>query len=152
MFAHIWRMRARKKRVEEYEKFARQVTLPTLKRLEGCEGAHFLKTFQARKPEYLWVVFWKDQKALEKARTSPLWREQIKRFEAGKFYKSMPLELVCEELETFAAAAPKPRPVPKPPLARKAPKSVKRQPNGAPVEKPAAVELAPEASAEPTVA
>lgn len=150
MFAHIWRMRARKKRVEEYEKFARQVTLPTLKRLEGCEGAHFLKTFQARKPEYLWVVFWKDEKALEKARASSLWREQIKHFEAGKFYKSIPLELVCEELETFAAAAPKPRPAAKPPAARKAPKTVKPQSNGAPAEKPNAADSADEASAEST--
>ena len=96
MFVHIWRMRARKKRVEDYEKFGRQVTLPSLKKIDGCLGAHFIKLFQARKPEYLWLVFWRDHKALEQARTNPLWREQIKRFEAGNFYKSIPLELVCE--------------------------------------------------------
>ena len=100
MFVHIWRMRARKKRVEEYEKFGRQVTLPSLQKIEGCLGAHFVRIFQARKPEYLWLVFWRDHEALEQARTNPLWRDQIKRFEAGQFYKSVPLELVCEVLES----------------------------------------------------
>jgi hypothetical protein len=108
MFVHIWRMRARKKRVEEYEKFGRQVTVPSLKKIDGCLGAHFVRAFEARKPEYLWLVFWRDHKALEQARTNPLWREQIKRFEAGKFYKSIPLELVCEGLESFEASPIKP--------------------------------------------
>ena len=103
MFVHIWRMRARKKRTEEYEKFGRQVTLPSLRKIDGCLGAHFIRMYQARKPEYLWLVFWRDHKALEQARTNPLWREQIKRFEAGKFYKSIPLELVCETVESFSA-------------------------------------------------
>jgi len=107
MFVHIWRMRARKKRVGEYEKFGRQVTLPSLKKIDGCLGAHFIRIFEARKPEYLWLVFWRDHKALEQARTNPLWREQIKRFEAGKFYKSIPLELVCEALESFTATPAK---------------------------------------------
>jgi len=109
MFVHLWRMRARKKRIEEYEKFGRQVTLPSLKKIDGCLGAHFIRVFEARKPEYLWMVFWRDHKALEQARTNPLWREQIKRFEAGKFYKTIPLELVCEELESFSAAPARPK-------------------------------------------
>jgi hypothetical protein len=54
--------------------------------------------FEARKPEYLWLVFWRDHAALEAARTNPAWREQIRKFEAGKFYKTIPLELVCESL------------------------------------------------------
>jgi len=101
MFAHIWRMRARKKRTKEYESFGRQVTLAALQKIPGCQQAYFIKVFEARKPEYLWVVFWKDQKALEAARTNPVWREQIKKFEAGKFYKTIPLELVCECLGSF---------------------------------------------------
>lgn len=109
MFVHIWRMRARKKRVEEYEKFGRQVTLPSLKKIDGCLGAHFIRLFQSRKPEYLWLVFWRDHKALEKARTNPLWREQIKRFETGKYYKSIPLELVCESVESFTSTLAKPK-------------------------------------------
>lgn len=108
MFVHIWRMRARKKRAEEYEKFGRQVTLPSLRKIDGCLGAHFIRVFQSRKPEYLWLVFWRDQKALEMARTNPLWREQIKRFEAGNFYKSIPLELVCEVMESFSTTVAKP--------------------------------------------
>jgi quinol monooxygenase YgiN len=109
MFVHIWRMRARKKRAEEYEKFGREVTLPSLKKIEGCLAAHFIKVFQSRKPEYLWLVFWKDHKSLEQARTNPLWRDQIKRFEAGKFYKSIPLELVCEGLESSSVTPEKPK-------------------------------------------
>ncbi|MGE5325667.1 MAG: hypothetical protein ACM3NO_01400 [Deltaproteobacteria bacterium] len=104
MFVHIWRMKGRKKRAEEYEKFGRQVTLPALKRIDGCEDAHFIKVFEARKPEYLWLVFWRDNDALEAARTNPTWREQIKKFEAGKFYKTIPLELVCESLASFKDA------------------------------------------------
>ena len=119
MFVHIWRMRARKKRVEEYEKFGRQVTLPSLKKIDGCVGAHFIKIFEARKPEYLWLVFWRDRKALEQARTNPLWRDQIKRFEAGNFYKSIPLEFVCETLESFTATLEKPKGAAKPAKARK---------------------------------
>lgn len=109
MFVHIWRMRARKKRVEDYEKFGRQVTLSSLKKIDGCVGAHFIKLFEARRPEYLWLVFWKDRKALEQARANPLWREQIKKFEAGKFYKSIPLEYVCESLESFTVDLAKPK-------------------------------------------
>jgi len=103
MHIHIWRMRARKKRADEYEKFGRQVTLPALKKIDGCLDAHFIKVFEARKPEYLWLVFWRDQAALEAARTNPVWRDQIKKFEAGKFYKTIPLELVCESLASSTA-------------------------------------------------
>src|SRR5208283_3815584 len=120
MFVHIWRMRARKKRVDDYERFGRQVTLPSLKKIDGCLGAHFIKLFQSRKPEYLWLVFWRDHKSLEQARTNPLWREQIKRFEAGKFYKSIPLELVCETVESFSATLVKPKRASKPAKAKKA--------------------------------
>jgi len=116
MFVHIWRMRARKKRAEEYEKFGRQVTLPALKKIDGCLDAHFIKVYEARKPEYIWLVFWKDYAALEAARTHPAWREQIKKFEAGKFYKTIPLELVCETLGTFA-----------PPVAEKVKKAEKAE-------------------------
>jgi hypothetical protein len=113
-------MRARKKRVADYEKFGRQVTLPSLKKIDGCVGAHFIKIFQGRKPEYLWLVFWRDYKALEQARTHPLWREQIKRFEAGKYYKSIPLELVCEALESFSLTTAKSKRAAKPAAAGKA--------------------------------
>ncbi len=102
MFVHIWRMRGRKKRTEEYEKFGRQITLPTLKKIDGCVDAQFIRVFEARKPEYLWLVFWRDKEALEAARTNTAWRDQIKKFEAGKFYKTIPLELVCESLASFA--------------------------------------------------
>ena len=104
MFVHIWRMRARKKRTKDYESFGRLVTLAALKRIDGCQEAYFIKIFEARKPEYLWVVFWRDQKALEAARANPVWREQKRKFEAGKFYKTIPLELVCECLASFGGA------------------------------------------------
>lgn len=113
MFVHIWKMRAKKKRVEEYEKFGRQVTLPSLQKIDGCLGAHFVRTFQSRKPEYLWLVFWRDHDALEQARTNALWRDQIKRFEAGNFYKSVPLEYVCEGIESFTTGTEKPASVSK---------------------------------------
>jgi len=101
MYVHIWRMKGKKKKAEDYEKFGRQVTLPALKKLDGCVHAHFIRVFEARKPEYLWLVFWRDKEALEAARTNPTWRDQIKKFEAGKFYKTIPLELVCESLGWF---------------------------------------------------
>jgi len=132
-------MRARKKRVEEYEKFGRQVTLPSLKKIDGCMGAHFIKLFEARKPEYLWLVFWRDHKALEQARTNPLWRDQIKRFEAGKFYKSIPIELVCEIVESFSATLAKPKRAAKPAKKEKA----------APPEESQPEESAPEESSPP---
>jgi heme-degrading monooxygenase HmoA len=84
-------MRARKKKAKDYEGFGRQTTLPALKKIDGCQGAYFIKVFEAHKPEYLWVVFWRDQKAFEAARTNPVWREQRRKFEAGKFYKTIPL-------------------------------------------------------------
>src|SRR5581483_9059272 len=96
-------MRARKKRVQDYEKFGLQVTLPSLRRLEGCLDAFFLKVSESRKPQYLWVVFWKDQEALEAAHSHPVWREQIRKFESGKFYKTPPLELICEALGSLSA-------------------------------------------------
>ncbi len=105
MFVHIWKMRARKKRVEDYERFGRQVTLPSLKKLEGCLDAYFVKVFEARKPEYLWLVFWRDREALEAARGNPAWREQIKKFEEGRYSKTVPLEWVSEGLASFATPA-----------------------------------------------
>jgi hypothetical protein len=109
-------MRARKKRIRDYENFGRQVTLAALQKIDGCQEAYFIKVFGARKPEYLWVVFWRDQKALEAARTNPVWREQIRKFEAGKFYKTIPLELVCECLGSFGGGrARKPKRNARPP-------------------------------------
>ena len=128
MFAHIWRMRAKKKKAEDYEKFGRQVTLPALKKIDGCTDAYFMRVFEARKPEYLWVVLWRDNDALEAARDNPAWKEQVKKFEAGNFYKTIPLELVCESLGSFPAAGPG--------KSRKAPRNAKK-------EKPAKVEETP---------
>ena len=105
MYVHIWRMKGRKKKSEAYEKFGLQVTMPALKKIPGCVDAYFIKVFEARKPEYLWLVYWRDKDALEAARTNPSWRDQIKKFEAGKFYKTIPLELVCESLGSFGGAA-----------------------------------------------
>jgi hypothetical protein len=130
-------MRAKKKRVEEYEKFGRQVTLPSLKKIDGCLGAHFIRIFEARKPEYMWLVFWRDHKALEQARTNPLWRDQIKRFEAGKYYKSIPIELVCEAVESFSATLAKPKRTAKPAKAGKvAPPEESQAEESAPAEPP----------------
>jgi len=120
MFVHIWRMRGRKKKSEAYEKFGLQVTMPALKKIPGCVDAYFIKVFEARKPEYLWLVYWRDKDALEAARTNPSWRDQIKKFETGKFYKTIPLELVCESLGSFGGAA-----AGKPKKAKKSKKSEK---------------------------
>ena len=150
MFVHIWRMRARKKSVEDYEKFGRQVTLPSLKKIDGCVGAHFIKIFQARKPEYLWLVFWRDHKALDQARTNPIWRDQIKKFEAGKFYKSIPLEFICETLESFTVDLGEPKPAAKPRKAAKPARAKKSQPEESQEEQTAQAEESPEAAPEPT--
>jgi heme-degrading monooxygenase HmoA len=124
MFVHIWRMKGRKKKSEAYEKFGSQVTMPALKKIPGCVDAYFVKVFEARKPEYLWLVFWRDKDALEAARTNPSWRDQIKKFEAGKFYKTIPLELVCESLGSFGgAAATKPKKAKKAKKAGKSPEA-----------------------------
>jgi hypothetical protein len=154
VFIHIWRMRARKKSVENYEKFGRQVTLPLLKKIDGCVGAHFIKIFQARKPEYLWLVFWRDHKALDQARTNPLWREQIKKFEAGKFYKSIPLEFLCETLESFTVDLGKPKPAVKSRKAAKpvrGKKSKREESEELQAEEAAKREESPEAASGPTV-
>jgi hypothetical protein len=143
-------MRARKKSVEDYEKFGRQVTLPSLKKIDGCVGAHFIKIFQARKPEYLWLVFWRDHKALDQARTNPIWRDQIKKFEAGKFYKSIPLEFICETLESFTVDLGEPKPAAKPRKAAKPARAKKSQPEESQEEQTAQAEESPEAAPEPT--
>lgn len=108
MVAHIWRMRAKKKKTASYEKFGLQVTLAALRKIKGCAEAHFMRV-ESRKPEYLWVVLWEDQDALESARNDPAWKEQIKKFEAGGFYKTIPLELVCRSLGSFSAGGGKAR-------------------------------------------
>jgi quinol monooxygenase YgiN len=156
MFVHIWRMRARKKRVEDYEKFGRQVTLPSLRKIDGCLGAHFVKLDPARKPEYLWLVFWTDHQALDQARAHPLWREQIKRFEAGNYYKSIPQEFVCETVESFTADMATPKRITnpaKPAKTVKTPKGAqpkKSRPKKSKSEEPAPAGASPEADSEPT--
>jgi quinol monooxygenase YgiN len=109
-------MRAKKKKSADYEKFGLQVTLAALRKIKGCVEAHFMRV-ESRKPEYLWVVLWENPDALEAARNNPAWKEQIKKFEAGQFYKTIPLELVCQTLGNFSNRAARPRP------ARKAVKS-----------------------------
>ena len=125
MFVHIWKMQARKKKTKTYEAFGRQVTLPALKKIPGCLDAHFIRLYGARKPEYFWFVFWKDKEALDAARTNAAWREQIKKFEAGGFYKSIPMEWVCELLASAGD-----RPGLKTPKAKKGSKS-RKVPKGA---------------------
>lgn len=71
--------------------------------------------------------------------------DQIKRFEAGQFYKSVPLELVCEVLDSYTVALPKPGGAAKPAKAAKT-ASPKQSPANA--SKPA--EAAPSAEPEPT--
>ena len=105
-------MRARKKKSANYEKFGLQVTLAALRKIKGCVEAHFMRV-ESRKPEYLWVVLWEDQDALEAARDNTAWKEQIKKFESGGFYKTIPLELVCQSLGSFSTRAAKPRPAKK---------------------------------------
>jgi len=142
MFAHVWRMRAKKKKAEDYEKFGRQVTLPALKKIDGCVDAYFMRVFEARKPEYLWVVLWRDADSLEAARDNPAWKEQIKKFEAGNFYKTIPLELVCESLGSFPATGAA--------KSRKAAKTRKNQKKEAPAET-GETQAAPQAMPGPTV-
>jgi quinol monooxygenase YgiN len=101
-------MRAKKKKTEAYERFGLTVTLAALRKIKGCLEAHFMRV-ASRKPEYLWVVLWEDQDALEAARNNPAWREQIKKFEAGQFYKTIPLELVCQSLGSFSNRGARPR-------------------------------------------
>ena len=101
MIVHISKMRARKKKAKDYETFGRQATLPALRKIDGCQEAYFFKVIEARKPEYLLVAFWRDHKALEAARTNPVYREHKRKFEAGKFCKTIPLELTCECLDSF---------------------------------------------------
>ncbi len=64
-------MRARKKKAEDYERSGRQVTLPTMRKIDDCTAALLVRVFEARKPEYLWLVFWRDLEALEAARSNP---------------------------------------------------------------------------------
>jgi len=143
MFVHIWKMRARKKKTKAYEEFGRQVTLPALKRIPGFLDAHFIRLYGARKPEYFWFVFWKDKESLEAARTNAAWREQIKKFEAGGFYKSIPMEWVCELLASAGD-----RPGLRAPRAKRSPRSSKvPKDTGDEVEKAEA----PEASEKPAV-
>ncbi len=132
MVAHVWRMRAKKKKTEAYEKFGLTVTLAALRKIKGCVAAHFMRV-ESRKPEYLWVVLWENADALEAARDNPAWKEQIKKFEAGGYYKTIPLELVCQSLGEFSSRAPKPR-------------GVKRAGKPAEPEAEAASEAAPEAA------
>ena len=76
-----------------------------MRKIDGCLDAFFLKVIESQKPQYLWVVLWKSQVAFDAARSSPAWREQIKKFEEGKFYKTLPLQLVCETLGSFSPQA-----------------------------------------------
>ena len=149
MFVHIWKMRARKKKTKAYEEFGRQVTLPALRKIPGCLDAHFIRLYGARKPEYFWFVFWKDKDALEAARTNAAWREQIKKFEAGGFYKSIPMEWVCELLAS-AGERPALR-APKAKRSRKSPNVPKDAGDeGAPAEAPEASETHAAGSTGPT--
>ena len=74
MVARIWRTRVKPERFEEYERFARERSLPMFREQGGFIGVLFMHEKAGRAAV---LTFWADEKAVEELEASPLYRKTV---------------------------------------------------------------------------
>ena len=74
MVARIWRTGVKPELFEEYERFARERSLPMFREQRGFIGVLFMREGEDRAAV---LTLWEDEKALEELETSPLYRQTV---------------------------------------------------------------------------
>jgi heme-degrading monooxygenase HmoA len=74
MVARFWRTGVNPERFEEYERFARERSLPMFREQRGFIGVLFMRERADRAAVF---TLWKDEKAVEELEASPLYRQTV---------------------------------------------------------------------------
>ncbi len=74
MVARIWRTGVKPNRFEEYERFARERSLPMFREQRGFVGVLFMREKADRAAV---LTLWEDEKAVEELEASPLYRQTV---------------------------------------------------------------------------
>jgi heme-degrading monooxygenase HmoA len=74
MVARIWRTGVNPERFEEYERFARERSLPMFREQRGFIGVLFMREEADRAAV---LTLWGDEKAVEELEASPLYRQTV---------------------------------------------------------------------------
>jgi heme-degrading monooxygenase HmoA len=74
MVARIWRTGVKPDRFEEYERFARERSLPMFREQHGFVGVLFMREKADRAAV---LTLWEDAKAVEELEASPLYRQTV---------------------------------------------------------------------------
>ena len=77
MLARLWTTGLRPDRLDAYESFARDVSLPMFRQQDGFMGCAMLRSGH----EGLVLTFWRDQSAIDALETSPSYRDTVKRIQ-----------------------------------------------------------------------
>jgi heme-degrading monooxygenase HmoA len=74
MVARIWRTGVKPERFEEYERFARERSLPMFREQRGFIGVLFMREKADRAAV---LTLWEDEMAVEELEASPLYRQTV---------------------------------------------------------------------------
>jgi heme-degrading monooxygenase HmoA len=74
MVARIWRTGVKPERLEEYERFARERSLPMFHEQRRFIGVLFMREEEDRAAM---LTLWEDEKAVEELEASPLYRQTV---------------------------------------------------------------------------
>ena len=74
MVARIWRTGVKPERFEEYERFARERSLPMFREQRGFIGVLFMREKADRAAV---LTLWEDEKEVEDLEVSPLYRQTV---------------------------------------------------------------------------
>ncbi|MDQ5809274.1 MAG: antibiotic biosynthesis monooxygenase [Actinomycetota bacterium] len=74
MMARIWRTGVKPERFDEYERFARERSLPMFREQRGFIGVLFMRE---RADRAAVLTLWEDEKAVEELESSPLYRQTV---------------------------------------------------------------------------
>jgi heme-degrading monooxygenase HmoA len=74
MVTRIWRTGVTPERFEEYDRFARERSLPMFRKQRGFIGLLFMREKADRAAV---LTFWEDEKAVEELEASPLYRQTV---------------------------------------------------------------------------
>jgi heme-degrading monooxygenase HmoA len=74
MVARIWRTGVKPERFEEYERFARERSLPMFREQRGFIGVLFMREEADRAAV---LTLWEDERTVEELEASPLYRQTV---------------------------------------------------------------------------
>ena len=83
MIVRIWRTGLDESRADEYERFARERSLPMFQKQPGCVGVFFTRTEQGRAV----ITLWENETAVHQLESDPSYRATVEAITATRFLR-----------------------------------------------------------------